>query len=386
MCSPVSTLQVAHMSRHCYGGCTGLCPRGWKNVGASILPLHRTFRRLQKYSAPQPPRDIMGRARPPRSMSSCMSFLPPNLKFFRPTPAAMPAATARSSLPSRMMSRRLQKSSPKRQFRSCPSEVRRMRLQPPQKASVMLAMTPTRPRQPGTLQRFATSWGESGGWRSTETPRVSACLCTMATISACGTSLFALHPFLSNGMNSRKRTSMGRCSVRSTNAPTSSSFTPLRSTQLSFRLKSSCPATSCITFMTRVCHSRGLRASRGNFAGMSVSRLRLMLLRPAARSCGRNFERRTPLVVMPRFSPPGTEPLTSPRSSTRRPKSLRIVGSPPVSRTLRTPIVTKRRTRRWSSSAVSFSPSVVGSTSSSPSSGAQYLHLRLQRSVRDTRR
>mmetsp|Transcript_52073 Transcript_52073/g.113824 ORF Transcript_52073/g.113824 Transcript_52073/m.113824 type:complete len:452 (+) Transcript_52073:192-1547(+) len=349
-------------------------------------PRELSLSRQLLWPSPQPPRAIMGRARPPRSWSSCMSRLPPSLKFLRPTPSAIAAATARSSLPSRMTSRRLQKSSPKRQFRSCPSEVRRMRLQPPQKASVMLAMTPIRPFHPGTLQMRATSWGVSGAQRSTVVPRLSACLCTISMMSACDTSLFALHPFLTNGMNSKKRTSMGRCSVRSMKAPTSSSFTPFRSTQLSFRLKSSCAATSCTVFMTRSCHSTDLRASRGNFAGMSVSRLRLMLLNPAARSCGRNFERRTPLVVMPRFSPPGTWELTSPRSSTMRPKSLRIVGSPPVSRTLRTPMVTKRLTRRWISWAVSFSPSAVGSMSSSPSSGMQYLHLRLQRSVRDTRR
>mmetsp|Transcript_47631 Transcript_47631/g.122949 ORF Transcript_47631/g.122949 Transcript_47631/m.122949 type:complete len:316 (-) Transcript_47631:18-965(-) len=315
-----------------------------------------------------------------------MSRLPPSLECLALTPSAMVAAMALSSNPDLMASRRLQPSSPKRQLRSSPSVVRRSLLQPPQNASVMLAMTPRRPRQPGTLQRRATSFGESGGRRSALVPRLPAWCWILSTMSAWGTSLFALHPFLTNGMNSKKRTSIGKCSVRSTNAPTSSSFTPRSSTQFTFRVNSSCMATSWSTFTTRWCQSCDRRASSGNFAGTSVSRLRLMFVRPASRIWGRNFPRRTPFVVMPRFSPPSTEALTWPRSSTMRPKSLRIVGSPPVSRTLRTPMATNRPTRRWISSAVRRAPSAAGSMSSSPSSGMQYLHLRLQRSVSETRR
>mmetsp|Transcript_48773 Transcript_48773/g.136488 ORF Transcript_48773/g.136488 Transcript_48773/m.136488 type:complete len:265 (-) Transcript_48773:321-1115(-) len=264
-----------------------------------------------------------------------------------------------------------------------------MRLQPPQKASVMLEITPRRPRHPGTRQRRATSLGESGGKRSTgPRPRLSTCCSTARMISACGTSLLALQLLPSNGMNSRKRTSSGKCSVRLTKAPTSSSLTPRINTQFTLSRKcSSCDATSSSVWNTRACHASGLRVINGNLAATSVSRLRLMFRTPAARSCGKNRDSRTPFVVIPRDNGSGRPALSSPRSSTMRAKSPRTVGSPPVSRTLRTPRPTNKRTRRRNSSAVRASPPGVGMWNvSSPSSGTQYWQRKLHRSVRDMRR
>mmetsp|Transcript_112661 Transcript_112661/g.291039 ORF Transcript_112661/g.291039 Transcript_112661/m.291039 type:complete len:345 (+) Transcript_112661:65-1099(+) len=333
----------------------------------------------------QPPKDIIGSARAPLSRSSCMSRLPPNLRNFACTPAAIVALKASSVSPARRLSLRLQPSSPKRQLRSSPLEVKRKRLQPPQKASVMLAMTPTRPRQPSTLHKRATSFNESGGKRwAGANPRPTKCCCIASTISACGTRRLALHPLRSKGMNSRKRTSSGRCSVKSTKLPSSSSLTPRRSTQFNLTLNGLPSAViSWRTSITRVCHFISRFTRNGNFAGTNVSKLKFTFSSPASWSFGRKRANRTPLVVMPRDSGSARLFERLPKSSTMRPKSPRMVGSPPVRRIFRTPNCTKSLSNREISSVAKFSPRLVGIAGSSPSSGLQYWHLKLQRSVRD---
>jgi len=138
--------------------------------------------------------------------------------------------------------------------------------------------------------------------------------------------------------------------------------------------------------MTRVCHFASRRTRKGNLAGTSVSKLRLMFRSPEARSWGRKRARRTPFVVMPKESGSAKPSESWPKSSTMRSKSPRMVGSPPVRRIFRTPNRTKSLSNRWISSAVMFAPLVVGIAGSSPSSGLQYWHLKLQRSVRESRK
>mmetsp|Transcript_62091 Transcript_62091/g.178644 ORF Transcript_62091/g.178644 Transcript_62091/m.178644 type:complete len:223 (+) Transcript_62091:513-1181(+) len=188
-------------------------------------------------------------------------------------------------------------------------------------------------------------------------------------------------------MNSRNRTSTGKFSVRSTKLPISSSFTPRRTTQLILTLNGESSVSIVYNAsITLPWNFLSRRTSNGNFAATNVSRLTLTLFNPAARISGRNFAKRTPFVVMPRESGSSRLRLISPRSWTMRAKSPRMVGSPPVKRTLRTPQPTNKRIKRDNSVAVRMSPVGLGSAASSPSSGAQYWQRKLHRSVSDTRR
>mmetsp|Transcript_44964 Transcript_44964/g.106785 ORF Transcript_44964/g.106785 Transcript_44964/m.106785 type:complete len:277 (-) Transcript_44964:421-1251(-) len=276
-----------------------------------------------------------------------MSRLPPSFANFLRVPVWIVRASASLSFPARISSLRLHPSSPKRQLRSSPSAVKRSLLQPPQNALVMLEMTPKRPCHPGTLHSRATSCKDSGGARSSESPRDSTCRCIVSTISAWGTSLPALQLLPSKGINSRNLTSMGHLSARSMKLPISSSFMPRIMTQLTLTLKNSgCSAVVWSTSITRACQVCGRLVNKGNLGDTSVSKLMLMFRKPAARNSGKKRFNRMPLVVMPILSGSGSEWLRSPRSETMRPKSDRIVGSPPVKRTLRTPSCVKSPTTR----------------------------------------
>mmetsp|Transcript_87857 Transcript_87857/g.138686 ORF Transcript_87857/g.138686 Transcript_87857/m.138686 type:complete len:200 (+) Transcript_87857:491-1090(+) len=187
-------------------------------------------------------------------------------------------------------------------------------------------------------------------------------------------------------MNSRNRTSIGKCSVKSRKSPISSSLIPRSNTQFNFTLKKSSAATRCKASMTRACHSAGLRAKSGNLAATRVSRLILIFRRPAAVKCGMNFFSRTALVVMPKDKGSGKLLLKLPRCSTMWSRSPRMVGSPPVRRTFLTPRPTKTDNNVFNSSVFRRSGFAFGVIGSSPSSGMQYLQRRLHRSVREIRK
>ena len=112
-----------------------------------------------------------------------------------------------------------------------------------------------------------------------------------------------------------------------------------------------------------------------NFAGTRVSSEIFNLVNPFALSFSNRFSSVTPFVVTLTSRIPGTLAARFTTSS----KSFLTVGSPPVNRTLSTPALANTRTKRSISSAVNKSPFGVKST---PSSGMQYPHRKLHRSVR----
>mmetsp|Transcript_36440 Transcript_36440/g.117413 ORF Transcript_36440/g.117413 Transcript_36440/m.117413 type:complete len:324 (-) Transcript_36440:301-1272(-) len=305
---------------------------------------------------------------------SCGDARPAWRACFRPRAEETRERSWASLAPSRIASRNEISEPPNRHTLSEPSAVSRSRLQPPQKGSVIDEMKETEPSAPGQEKVRATSCASvrrrrRPGWRCE----------SAASSSADGTSFASDQSLSSNGMNSMKRTSMGRARARAAKASTSCSFTPRITTQ--FSLSGLYPSASASSTARSTFASASRRVSSRKRPRCSVSSERLSLSRPAACSEGSNLDKATPLVVIAIWrSPSGLSPSSAPTTAAR---SGRTVGSPPVRRILSTPARTKRAARRSSSSA---ERSRRASVSDTPSAGMQYVQRSEQRSVSEMRR
>lgn len=164
-------------------------------------------------------------------------------------------------------------------------------------------------------------------------------------------------------MSSMKRNFQGRSRVkRATSSGNSASLTPAIGTQLNLTSRSPVAAMASMPSSTRA--KNGRRVSSVKEAALSVSRLMLTPVSPACTRSSAMSASRTPFVVSATDSMPGTERISRTSSTTFR----RMSGSPPVSRTLRTPSEASARTMRTISSKRRMSSCRSFST---PSSGMQ---------------
>ena len=172
----------------------------------------------------------------------------------------------------------------------------------------------------------------------------------------------------------------------SAKAESSCSFSPLSTTQLTLTFNPS-EAHASIASRTRLWVDAGRRVMREKTSASSESREMLTESTPEAASASTSLtpsDRDSsfmPFVVRPSDFTPGLSRLMAEQMSTR---SLRKVGSPPVSRTLDAPA--RANTLMTRSTSFVVSNSWDGVRSEIPSAGMQYLQRRLHLSVSDTRR
>jgi hypothetical protein len=141
------------------------------------------------------------------------------------------------------------------------------------------------------------------------------------------------------GISSMKRGTAPASQANRTRSPTSSSFTPPRTTVLTLSDEKPARAAVSIPCTTRSSDAAGpeMACSR---SGRSVSSETFTREIPAARRSGASVPSRCPFVVRAISSIPEILAITS---ATRH-RSGRSVGSPPVSRTRRTPSLAKAAT------------------------------------------
>ena len=173
-------------------------------------------------------------------------------------------------------------------------------------------------------------------------------------------------------MSSIKRTCHGFSRVRFTRSGISSSLTPPSSTQLS--LSEEKPAASAASTPRRVSESAPPRVSAEKRSGLSVSRLIFSRSTPAARSGAARDGSSAPFVVRHSSSIPGIARSIRQKSTIPR----RTRGSPPVTRSFRTPSSAAQAAISRSSSSVQSSACGRLQT---PRSGMQYTQRKLHRSV-----
>ncbi len=175
-------------------------------------------------------------------------------------------------------------------------------------------------------------------------------------------------------MNSMNRSQNPFCRANSTRGRMSSSLTPRWITELI--LIGSKPRNRAVSSPSRTPARSSRRVRARNFAGLRVSRLALIRPRPARSSPAACSFRCEALVVRERsLSPPRPA-----RAETRVSSPCRNRGSPPVSRISSTPDCKNSPARRVISSKVRIS---LRSIHSYCSSGMQYTHRKLHRSVTD---
>mmetsp|Transcript_14797 Transcript_14797/g.20734 ORF Transcript_14797/g.20734 Transcript_14797/m.20734 type:complete len:288 (-) Transcript_14797:477-1340(-) len=267
---------------------------------------------------------------------------------------------------------KLTSSLPNRQLLRLPSAVIRILLHVPQKWSVMLLIKPIRPSQPSTCHSRETALGASSCLTRVKLGYFSR---IRSTNSMYGTSLEWSQRLPSKGMYSINRTSRGCFCARAAKPWTSSSLTPRIMTALTFVLipKSKLFCTDSSTLSIPL-----LLVRISNLNGSSVSRLTFTESSPASFRSATFLPNVIPFVVIAISRRPlGLNSLVA---FTISAKSLRSKGSPPVNLILLTPSSTKREVILCISSA---SRSLCSGVSCTPSSGMQYVHLKLQRSVRE---
>ena len=174
-----------------------------------------------------------------------------------------------------------------------------------------------------------------------------------------------------------KRTNTDRSCVRAANSASSSSLVPRMMTQLI--LTGASPRAMAASMPRRTASTPGRRAIASNRSGRSVSSDTFTRARPASRSLGSWSSRSSPLVERATSSMPGMPAM----AATRRCRSRRTSGSPPVSRIERTPAVAAAATIAAISSYERISSRC---SQGSPVSGMQYTQRRLHLSVTETRR
>src|SRR5260370_34522519 len=178
-------------------------------------------------------------------------------------------------------------------------------------------------------------------------------------------------------MYSMKRTSASCVRANSIRSPSSSSLTPRITTAFSLIFPS--PAWRAATIPAITSAWRALFANARIRSGRKVSRLTVTRCRPAARRAAAWVASSSPLVVIARSVIRASRAI----SATRVGRSWRSNGSPPVSRTFVTPSPANTGTSRAISSNVRID---ARGNHTYSSSGMQYRHRMLQRSVTETRR
>mmetsp|Transcript_23565 Transcript_23565/g.80486 ORF Transcript_23565/g.80486 Transcript_23565/m.80486 type:complete len:380 (+) Transcript_23565:111-1250(+) len=348
----------------------------------------------------QPPMWTMGRlnwASAARSLRS--PPWPPCLKCLPRSAASIAPAMSASDLPSsRTRSRSESESRPKRQVLSWPSAVTRTRLHVPQKCSVMELMKPTRPGfAPSGPTQLSPPYHCVVELASAAKGRMSGrSLLMLANNSAWGTRTLASQSLEAKGIHSMKRTSTPRATKYFANAAASTSLDPRMTTQFTLTwsrtpgLRESAAAASTAA-RTLPCVAGGLREMRANFSASNESKEMFSESTRAAtrasrsvRPSGRLPRSVTPFVVspIPSTAPPSLVAVIDSQISTR---SRRIVGSPPVKRTLRAPPQPAKTPTTRAISPASRS-SAFGVSAGTPSAGMQYWQRRLHFSVSEIRK
>src|SRR5260370_10333 len=178
-------------------------------------------------------------------------------------------------------------------------------------------------------------------------------------------------------MYSMKRTSASCVRANSIRSPSSSSLNPRITTAFSLIFPN--PAWRAATIPATTSAWRALFANASIRSGRKVSRLTVTRCRPAARRAAAWVASSSPLVVIARSVIRASRAI----SATRVGRSWRSNGSPPVSRTFVTPSPANTGTSRAISSNVRID---ARGNHTYSSSGMQYRHRMLQRSVTETRR